>query len=81
MRDLVEVLDAIIAEIPASETRALTSIKAVQASAKFTAPEIMSARWNQAAAILEHDIGEPKEDWQKKVAAIFCGRDDYDEEG
>lgn len=78
MRDITQVIEKIIREIPQKwEQRAFVTgrLRSISNSARYTAPELMQQRWNQVAVVLETWIGEPDEEWKRKIATIFAGRD------
>ena len=76
MRNIAEVIDLMIAEIPNNYPNKdifISQLESIKLAAMFTAPEIMSFRWQQVYDVLISKIGEPKEDWQKNIADIFSG--------
>lgn len=72
-RDLVAVLDAILAEVPEALTPERSALERLKASVLYTPPEGMPSRWSETALMLYAYIGEPKEPWQRRIAAIFAG--------
>lgn len=78
MRDIGEVLDRIIREVPvdfengAGLKDALRSIS--QSAKKYMAPETVQAHWNQVANVLERFLGDPDAEWKRRIASIFAGR-------
>ena len=75
MRNLVEVLDRIIAIIPPEEAAAIAAIRAVQTSARCTAPEVAVDRWLQAAFVIATHLGEPDTPWKQQVCRVFRGEE------
>lgn len=73
MRNLVEVIDNIIEEIPFTEGQLLDRLQDQKNSICYAAPEMIGFWWNQVADTLWDEIGEPTLDWQIKVAKIFSG--------
>lgn len=74
MRNLITVIDQMIAIIPQSESELIADLLSIKESCKFTAPEIVSVRWRSAAETLTYFIPEHKDkmsDWQKKVFNIW----------
>lgn len=74
-RDLNEVLDQLLAEIPAVEPylflrRRLVDLKG---SVAYAAPEQMHMWWESAAACLTGELGGPTTPLKKRVAVIFGG--------
>lgn len=74
-RNIGEVIDAIVAEIPKDWPKRqdfLENIAIIQDSAKYTAPEVMLGRWVQLQYLLmEHCSQELP--WQLEIAKIFRG--------
>lgn len=67
MRNLVAVLDEVVEVAPDLEVY----FKPLIDSVKYSAPEMMSMRWHQAAEILNEFASEhPK---RAKIAKIFSG--------
>lgn len=73
MRNLVEVIDNIIEEIPFTEGQLIDRLQDHKSSVSFAAPELITFWWNEVADTLWQEIGEPTLDWQVKVAKIFSG--------
>jgi hypothetical protein len=77
-RELTEVIDRILAEIP-SETHASlrADLGAVRSSAAFAAPEVMGGWWRRAQDCLVQHVGvpDPNVPWQVRVSRIFSGRE------
>lgn len=73
MRNLSDVVDKMLEVIPSEKESLRDQLKATKQSSLFAAPEIQSSFWNNCAGILNREIGDPVEDWQKKVASIFSG--------
>lgn len=73
MRNLSDVVDQMLEVIPTENESLINRLKAAKQSSLFAAPEMQSVFWNECFTSLVSEIGEPVEDWQKKVAAIFSG--------
>lgn len=76
MRNLKTVVDQILNEVdPHYEHKETLErrLNAVVQSYYYTAPEAMYLRWNEAAAILEQELGEPDTVWKKAISRIFSG--------
>jgi len=80
-RDLVPTLNEVLAHIPASETTLIARLTSISGSAAFAPPEGMSHWWNEAAAVLQDEIGAPSAEWQRTVESIFSGRQPLPSEG
>jgi hypothetical protein len=52
-----------------------SSLIALRESARHAAPEAMGYWWNGAAQCLTREVGVPIEDWQKRVADIYSGKE------
>ena len=77
MRNVSEVVEKIIREIPDKwENRRyiVGRLRSVSNSSKYTAPEDMQRYWNEVAGILETNLGDPDEEWKRRIASIFAGR-------
>jgi len=77
VRDIVEVIDKMVREIPADWELARFTVgrlRSVANSAKYTAPEDMQRLWNEVAGILEVNLGDTDEEWKWRIASIFAGR-------
>lgn len=79
MRDLKEVLDAILLIVPQTEKGLIIDLNKVKDSLMFAAPESASMWWAEAADAFEANIGDTSDpskllDWQKAVMNIFTGQ-------
>ena len=76
MRNLGAVIDQMLAVIPSSEDRLITSLLSNKASFVTTSPETVRLRWECTAETLEIHLGdeEPTEGWQKKVVDIWMDK-------
>lgn len=81
MRTLPHVIDKILERIPVEEkTQSLIArLKSTRRSGEFAAPEMMRVFWKECQDALVEEIGDPVEDWQKKVALIFSGQEVNDD--
>lgn len=73
MRQLPEVLRDLLTVIPASRSDLRGSLSDHLASARYCAPEQVGFWWNEVGRTLNEMVGEPVEDWQKRVQEIFSG--------
>ena len=72
MRNLVDVIELMLAEIPPSEESLLLELRSLRQSCCFTAPEQMKMRWQTGAETLQAHFGDaPNSDWQKRVVNIW----------
>jgi hypothetical protein len=79
-RDIIEVIDAMTAVIPASETVILHNFSTIRNSALYMAPEMRAHLWESVSRVLNENIPKPVEDWQLHVAGIFCDKElEYEE--
>lgn len=74
-RDIVKVIDAMLALIPADKKLFREDLKKVKYRSLYTAPEMVSADWRSAASTLGFHMSTTEEEWQKRVADIFEGRE------
>ena len=77
-RNIGEVIDAIIAEIPKDWSKRqdfLESVAIIRDSAKYTAPEVMRGRWVQLQYLLIEYCSQELP-WQLEIAKIFRGDTD-----
>lgn len=75
MRYLDVVIKDMIGVIPSDQVVLIRKLKDVLDSSTYAAPEIMGDVWRKTMAILIDEIGETREEWERTVAKIFCGRD------
>jgi hypothetical protein len=73
-RNIGEVIDRIVAQIPPDKEWARQSLLFVKRDASFTAPELMYMRWNQAAEILDDAFHNETEQWALNIQDIFSGK-------
>lgn len=73
-RELGEVIDAMLAEVPETESRLRAALVGFKSSNDFAPPEGAKMWWKATVDLLMKEIGEPKSEWQKRVAAIFSGK-------
>lgn len=78
MRNIIDVLDIMIAYTPISSEEAdefSNDLKRLRNSAAYTAPEAMGYCWEQGAQILAWHFGDyPKERWQKRTCSIWLDK-------
>lgn len=80
MRNLIEVIDQMITQIPSDEQLLINELYSNRESAEFSSPETMGLRWENTAEALE-GLGEPpggeppwNEEWKNKVYDIWMGK-------
>lgn len=74
MRDLVQVIDLMLAEVPAEEKVFRERLLDCRSSAAYSAPELMGCRWRATANVLLEELGaEPKPEgtWQRRVKEVW----------
>lgn len=81
MRDIVAVIDAVIAEVPRTSIWAQThcvELSYLRDDASHSAPEALPALWGRANAIVlvltAKDAYPDAPEWQSRVANIWSGR-------
>jgi hypothetical protein len=83
MRDIIEVIDRIIAEIPPDEAlrdqyevdlmkRFKGQLEIVKQRSKYRAPEQQGIDWSNLAGVLAHYLPRPV--WKQSIADIFEGK-------
>ena len=78
MRDIGSVMQKIMREVPddcPDRARFKGALHSVINDAKYAAPELMPQIWGRAANILQRYLGDPNEEWKRRIASIFAGRD------
>lgn len=71
-RNILTVIDRIVAEIPEAETSLRARLASVRETASFTAPEAMTRSWRQLASVLTYELPNPPvETWQSKIGRII----------
>ena len=79
MRNLVELLDVLIAQIPPQRTMFIKDLKHCQVQAAYSPPELMDV-WNYAGEIINDYIKYPLEDdWENELIDIWTAKKDYKE--
>ena len=71
MRNVIEVIDQMLAVIPPEHDELRVQLEWAQRDASYKAPEQMRAQWQMVGELLEALIGEPTLEWEKNVASIF----------
>lgn len=77
MRDLNQVIDSMLVEIPDEGvgTNLKIDLEIVKDYITYTPPEKMLLRWQHAASLLYLYCGpEPKLEWQNKIASILAAQ-------
>lgn len=72
MRNLGEVLNRVLEEVPESEVSLRRRLRRVYESSCFTAPEEMQGRWMEAQTILAEEASGSG-DWQNDIRRIWNG--------
>lgn len=76
MRNIYDVINEMLLEIPKTEQGIIKALKKLQDSVCYTAPEVMIYRWGSGADILYTYFGDnPKEEWQQKVVKIWMEKE------
>jgi len=71
-RNLVNIIQKMICEIPKTEIKFINRLKTSQQNVLFTAPELRYLRWEEVHETLWGFIPNmPTEEWQFKVLSIF----------
>lgn len=72
MRDIHDVIEKMIAKIPADQDRLIAQLEGVAYTSCYTPPECASKDWIAASHILHSFFGPvPKLDWQREVIMIY----------
>lgn len=72
MRDIVKVIDDIIAATP--DKIFIEKLSSVKQNCLYCAPEDMQRMWHELGDVFNSNIPYPPvEPWHKKVASIFTG--------
>ena len=76
MRDIGEVIEKMVREIPKDEDNSwlISKLQAVARRARVTPQESIQSLWNEVANVLERKLGDPDEEWKRRIASIFAGR-------
>lgn len=75
-RSIQDVIDAMVAVIPADKSDFLQRLQWIKNDAGFKAPELMRVSWEHLAnAVNEFIPYPPVEDWQKQVVSILAGEE------
>ena len=76
-RDLMNVIEKIIKEIPLTEENFINELNDRLSSVRYSAPELINMWWNETFKTLLSNLPKPediKEEWQFKVVSIFSGK-------
>jgi len=76
MRNLYEVIDTILIEIPEDQNELRTRLEDIKMDWLYSAPEMAVFLWNRTAEILNYYIRNIEEDWQERIQKIFAGERD-----
>jgi len=77
VRNLITVLEKIEKEVPEDFTfrhNLFVSLNSIKDSFRYTAPEAMYIRWQEAGVALMEYLGEPNTEWKKKISLIFADK-------
>ena len=77
MRDIVRAIDQMMREIPKDrEWDFLRSkLRAIASQSRDLNPQLMQSRWDLVARALEANLGDPDEEWKRRIACLLSGRD------
>lgn len=79
-RNIYDVCNRLLAEIPETEGGVRTDVMIIQKKAMYTAPELMPSLWATLAYFLNSGLPfPPQTDWQWKVAAIIRGHESVED--
>ena len=74
MREIAEVADRVLAEVPKDYLfleDMIADINKLKRSVLYTAPEMMPFRWRQLMQICERYLERPDTDWKKSIDEIM----------
>jgi hypothetical protein len=71
MRELNEVIEQILAEVPSDQEALVARLKSVHSSAMTAAPEMMPMWWRETAQLLSENLPMLEKEWQNKVYEIW----------
>jgi hypothetical protein len=75
MRDIIHVIDSIVARTPSEEYRFLEVAQAIKNTACYTPPEAMPGLYGALSSAIMRAIGyPPKVDWHWEVLCIFMDK-------
>jgi hypothetical protein len=76
LRKLVDVIDQMLEQIPATEVELIRALEDNRSSAAIAAPETRLFRWQNTAETLADHLGDvlQTEGWKKQVQDIFMDR-------
>ena len=75
MRDISQVIDAMLKHVPADWTALRVQLEEIKRGAAYCAPEAMGRCWRKTYKVLENEIGALQFPWQRRVAGIFSGKE------
>lgn len=73
MRNLLDVIDQMIACIPSEERDFIHQLQQNRSSMEYTAPELIGLRWKNTAITLHEHLGNPpfSDEWKQKIYNIW----------
>ena len=74
MRDLYQVITEMLKTIPAENESLIVALQKMQISLSYAAPELKTFWWNECADLLNKEISDISESWQKELGDIFAGK-------
>jgi len=74
MRNLYNVIAKMLRVIPQEETSLIGSLIKIQTLLEYSAPETQTFWWNECADLLNMEVPNISEFWQKKLSEIFAGK-------
>lgn len=71
-RDVLQVIDRVVALVPAEEVKLLNRLKSARDTAEYCAPEVRTSRgFALLCSILTEELpSTPREPWQDKIGRI-----------
>ena len=76
MRNIGEVIDRMLAEIPASEETFIYDLNNVMGSVRYSAPEMIGMWWEELTIVANDHLPHPNDcaPWQTKVGMILMDK-------
>lgn len=73
-RNVRDVIAQVLQHVPTDHDRLIRRLNDLHERVAYFPPESIGLMWFEFANVLATEIGEPKEDWQKKIRDIITGR-------
>lgn len=76
MRDLLDVVKAMVEFVPETEKEILSALDDFRSSVEFAAPERMPFWWGEIARFLQEEFSDPSnlEDWQQAIVDFWMDK-------